>query len=376
MTNIELAPLRVAGRAGRLRMAMRDAGCDALVVTNLVNVRWLTGFTGSAAVAFVSGDAIHLVTDGRYGEQAEAQMHLAGVDGEVHVGLTAAEQGGLLSKLGGGINRVGLEAGSVTWAAQRSYASETFASSELVATTKLVEGLRAVKDEGEIDRLAAAASIADDALGDVIGRLAEGPIETDFALELDFAMRRRGADGPSFETIVAGGPGSARPHHRPDSRRIAEGDLVVVDFGATVDGYHSDMTRTFVVGDPTPQQRVLLDLVTEAQAAGVAAVRAGVPAHDVDRACRSVIEEAGFGEHFTHGTGHGIGLVIHEEPFLARVPTVTLQDANVITVEPGVYLSGVGGVRVEDSLLVTRDGSRTLTHFSKDAPCRPSPPTT
>ncbi len=374
MTN--LAPMDVAGRAARVRNAMIEAGCDALVITNLVNVRWVTGFTGSAGVAFVSNDSIDLVTDGRYGEQAESQMHAAGVDGHVHVGLSAAVQAELLAQLGRGIDRIGLEADSVTWASQRSYASETFVSSQLVPTGKLVERLRAVKDDGEIDRLAAAASIADLALADVLGRLAERPIETEFALELDFAMRRRGADGPSFETIVASGPGSARPHHRPDSRLITEGDLVVIDFGATVDGYHSDMTRTFVVGDPTPQQRVLLDLVTASQAAGVAAVRAGVAAHDVDRACRSVIEDAGFGDQFTHGTGHGIGLVIHEEPFLARVPTVTLERGNVITVEPGVYLSGVGGVRVEDSLLVTRDGSRTLTHFSKDAPCRPSPPTT
>ena len=376
MTVPGLAPMPVAGRAASVRATVDEAGCDALVVSNLANVRWLTGFTGSSAVVFVAGDSVHLVTDGRYGDQAQAQMSEAGVTGAVHVGLTPAAQLAVLKRLGQGVARIGLEAATITWTTQRSYAAEAFASAELVATSGLIERLRAVKDDGEIERITAAASIADQALGDVVGRLSDGPTETDFALELDIAMRRRGADGPSFDTIVASGPGSARPHHRPDGRRIVEGDLVVVDFGATVDGYHSDMTRTFVVGPPTPAQSSLLELVAAAQAAGVAAVRSGIAAHDVDRACRGVIEQAGFGEQFTHGTGHGIGLVIHEEPFLARVPTVTLAAGNVITVEPGVYLSGVGGVRVEDALLVTRDGSRTLTHFSKEPLCRRSPRTT
>lgn len=372
----ELAPMDVATRATRVRATLEEHGCDMLVVTTLTNVRWLTGFTGSAGMAILGRDDLTLITDGRYGEQGRAEIAAANVDAKIEIGLSQAAQVEIVARVGAGYPRVGLEAAGVTWARQREFAASAFPHGDLVPTIGVIERHRAVKDDGEVARLAEAARIADAALEAVRHRLGEELTEAEFALELDTTMRRFGASGPSFETIVASGPSSAMPHHRPDQRRIVEGDLVVIDFGALVDGYHSDMTRTFVVGEPTSTQLHLIDVVSSAQAAGVRAVRAGVSAQSVDTACREVIAEAGWAEEFSHPTGHGVGLLIHEDPFLSRVATVDLKAGNVITVEPGVYLAGVGGVRVEDSVLVTESGCRPITHFPKDHACLPSPRTT
>ncbi len=233
-------------------------------------------------------------------------------------------------------------------------------------TEALVDGLRLVKDDGEVARIQAAAAVADQALANVRRRLLDGPSEEEFGLELDTEMRRLGASGTSFETIVASGPNGAMPHHRPGRRAIAEGDLVVIDFGALVDGYCSDMTRTVMIGDPSPEQQRMLDVVAASQAAGVAAVAPGVACVDVDSACREVIDEAGWGAAFLHGTGHGVGLEIHEAPRVSRASDATLAVGHVVTVEPGVYLPEHGGVRVEDTVVVTASGCRALTLAPKD----------
>ncbi|MEZ5141876.1 MAG: Xaa-Pro peptidase family protein [Acidimicrobiales bacterium] len=359
--------MRVAPRVDRLRVAMAGAGCDALLVTHLVNLRYLTGFTGSAGLLLVTSDGLLFVSDGRYRDQAAEQLAAAGVEARVEITGTEQRQVVAGAVADAGTARIGLEAEHVSWAQQRRYAEEWFGSTELVATTGLVEGLRLVKDEGEVARMAAAARIADDALAHVRSRLREGPTEAEVALELDTEMRRLGAVGPSFETIVAAGPNGAKPHARPSSRRIAEGDLVVIDFGAVVDGYCSDMTRTVVVGEPTATQQRMWDVVAEAQQAGVDAVAPGAAAADVDQACRSVIAAAGWGEAFLHATGHGVGLDIHEAPRVAATGDATLAAGNVVTVEPGVYLPDHGGVRIEDTLLVTDGGCRPLTRTPKRA---------
>jgi Xaa-Pro aminopeptidase len=358
-----LEPMDVAGRLDRLRAALATASCDALLVNALIHVRYLTGFTGSAGVLLVRADDALLVTDGRYGGQAADQMARAGV--AVGLEVASADQRAVLAAAVDGIGSLGLEADHVSWAQERTYRAEWFPGTDLVATTGLVEELRAVKDVGELARLEAAAGIADDALAALRHRLAERPTEREFALELDTEMRHRGADGPSFDTIVASGPNGARPHARPSNRVITDGDLVVIDFGALVDGYHSDMTRTVIVGEPSVVQQRMLDVVAASQQAGVDAVQAGVVARDVDRACRQVIEEAGWGDAFLHGTGHGVGLEIHEQPRVGSTSDATLRPANVVTVEPGVYLPDHGGVRVEDTVVVTGDGCRRLTHTSK-----------
>lgn len=354
-----LAPLDLASRADRVRAGLDGAGCDALVVTDLTNIRWLTGFTGSAGVLVVRPADLVLVTDGRYQEQAADQLAAAGVVAQVEITRDTAER---LAAAVDGIGRVGLEADHVTWDAQQQWAAAL--APTLVPTVGLLLGLRAVKDEGEVDRLERAAAMADAALADVRPMLLEQPTERELARALESAMLDHGADGPSFETIVASGPNGARPHARPSDRTIGasgEGELVVIDFGALCDGYHSDMTRTFVVGEPTPTQTRMLDVVRASQAAGVAAVRAGVPTVDVDAACRAVIAEAGWGDAFVHGTGHGIGLVIHEEPRVSPESGALLAPGHCVTVEPGVYLPEHGGVRIEDSVVVTASGCRHLT---------------
>jgi Xaa-Pro aminopeptidase len=219
-----------------------------------------------------------------------------------------------------------------------------------------------------VARIHAAASIADEALRLTVSMLHDRPTEAEFGLALDTSMRRLGASSTSFETIVGSGPNGAKPHHRPGTRRIEEGDLVVLDFGALVDGYCSDMTRTVAVGEPRDPalSNRMYDVVRQSQQAGVDAVRAGVTAQDIDRACRDVIGGAGWGERFVHPTGHGVGLDIHEAPAVAGTSADTLAVGNVITVEPGVYLPEHGGVRIEDTVVVTEDGCRALTSAPKE----------
>ena len=361
----ELAAMDTAGRLGRLRRGLEPAGCDALLVTSLTNVRYLTGFTGSAGTLLVTPDAAVLLTDGRYRTQSEEQLHAAGVDARVVI-ATLPGQREALGRAAAGLARIGLEAASVTWAAQRTLADEVLTDAELVATTGLVEALRRVKDAGELARIGRAARIADAALGAVAPMLAEGRTEAEVGLALDFAMRRLGASEPAFETIVASGPNGAKPHARPSDRPIRPGEPVVVDFGATVDGYRSDMTRTLCVGEPRdPAAARMYEVVRASQAAGVGAVRAGAAAADVDRACRDLIAEAGWAEAFVHSTGHGVGLDIHEAPAVAATSADTLEEATVVTVEPGVYLPEHGGVRIEDTVVVTPEGCRALTAFPK-----------
>jgi Xaa-Pro aminopeptidase len=359
-----LPAMDVAGRVERLRPLLAEDLVDGLIVTALTNVRYLTGFTGSASVVVVTPDELVLVTDGRYSEQAAEQVMASGAPARLEI--TATEQKRIVADALAGAARIGLEADHVTWGAQRRYETEWFAGKALVATSGLVEHLRRTKDEGELARMEAAAAVADAALAELRPWLLTGPTEAEFAFELDAAMRRLGATRPSFETIVASGPNGARPHARPSGRRITEGDLVVLDFGAVVDGYCSDMTRTVAVGEVDQTSRRMLDVVTAAQAAGVAAVRPGVDAVDVDAACRAVIAEAGWGDAFTHGTGHGVGLDIHEAPRVGTTSDATLAVGDVVTVEPGVYLPAHGGVRVEDTVVVTPEGCRPLTHSTKD----------
>ncbi len=364
-----LPPMDVADRASRLRSRLTELPCDALLVTNLTNLRYLTGFTGSAALLLVPADEAAepvLVTDGRYRDQAASELARAGVVARTVIGQEEDARRQALAGAAAGLGRLGLEADNVTWAQKRRYGADWFPDAQLVPTTGLVESLRLVKDAGEVARIEAACEMADAALAAVRHRLGEGPTEAEVALELEWQMRRLGAEAPSFETIVASGPNGAMPHHRAADRRIAEGDLVVLDFGALVDGYHSDMTRTVMVGDPSDTQARMYEVVRESQAAGVAAVRAGAEASAVDAACRSVIRDAGWDEAFLHATGHGVGLDIHEPPRVARTADAMLADGQVVTVEPGVYLAEHGGVRIEDTVVVTSEGCRTLTLAPKE----------
>jgi Xaa-Pro aminopeptidase len=361
-----LPPMDVPARAERLRGRLADANVDALLVTRLPNVRYLTGFTGSAGMALVGPDELIVLTDGRYAEQAAEQLAGAVVDARIEVRVSQSAQRDAMSAAARPYRRLGLEAHGVTWAQQRAFDSEWFADAELVATEHLVEDLRRVKEPAEVARVRAACAIGDEALAAVLPSLAEKPPEREFALRLELEMRMRGATSTSFDPIVASGPNGAKPHARPSSRSIEPGEPVVIDFGCVVDGYCSDMTRTVSAGDPGPDAWRVYEVVREAQQVGRAAVHAGADCAAVDHACRAVIEEAGWGDAFVHGTGHGVGLEIHEAPRVAATARDTLANGYVVTVEPGVYLPGVGGVRIEDTVVVTEDGADVLTTFPKE----------
>lgn len=361
-------------RVDRVRHRLAEAGAEALLISDLTNIRWLTGFTGSNGWVVLGPDQLTLVTDGRYGEQAARQMAAAGVVGEVLVGVTGAATQAHLAATTQHLRTTGFEAAHVSY--QQHAAWSTAFGTMLTPTSGLVELERRSKDDAEIEAMSTACRIADQALGDVAPSLGSGLTEAQVRNQLEIRMRELGAIGPSYETIVATGPiNAALPHHRPTDTMIEPGHTVIIDVGALVDGYHSDMTRSFIIGTPTALQQELYQLVLAAQVAGVAAVALGVTTKELDAVCRNTITDAGYGDWFTHGTGHGVGLLIHEDPFVNRAGEATLQVGDVVTVEPGVYREGFGGIRIEDLVVVTSAGCRVLTSAPKDSPCPPSPPT-
>jgi Xaa-Pro aminopeptidase len=336
-------------------------GCDALLFTDLVDVRWLTGFTGSNGWAIVTADELILGTDGRYGERARAETAHAGAI--VIAETSRAKLHDRLVESLGAAKSVGLDPTSTSHAEWRRLADDI----ELEPTPSLVQLQRQIKDAAEIERMAAAAAAADAALVEVEPMLfatVDAPVtEAEIRDELEYRMRRHGADDRSYATIVASGPEhAARPHHDATRRGIVEGDTVIIDVGALVDGYHSDMTRSYVIGEPTALQREIYALVEDAQLAGIAALAPGVDVRAVDSACRELFADAGYGDWYLHGTGHGVGLEIHESPFHSQASDEVLSAGNVVTVEPGLYRVGFGGFRIEDLLVVTETGSRSLTH--------------
>ena len=365
--------MTIASRAARVRARLGE--CEALLVSDLANVRWLTSFTGSNGWVVVQADGLTIVTDGRYGEQAQRQLAEAGVAATVLVGATAAAIQEHIVAACGPFATVGFESAHVSYQQHAAWAAAIRAA--LVPTVGIVEAERRTKDGAELASIEQACGIADQALAEVSPLLGAGLTEAQVRNLLEIRMRELGASGPSYETIVASGPlNAALPHHRPTDTMIEFGHTVIIDVGALVDGYHSDMTRSFVVGEPTRLQSELYELVLAAQQAGMAAVGPGLSVQRLDAVCRDLITEAGYGDWFTHGTGHGVGLLIHEDPFVNRAGEAILQIGDVVTVEPGVYREGFGGIRVEDLVVVTSDGCRVLTASPKDSSCLPSPPTT
>nr|WP_250324763.1 aminopeptidase P family protein [Williamsia sp. CHRR-6] len=346
-----------------MRTHLQHIGADVALVSDLTNVRYLSGFTGSNAAVLVDAteaDADRISTDGRYTTQvAEQAPDLPVILGRncpavllEHLatrGLTVAVEEHVLSVS--------------AWRALEAAATAAAPPTRLVDLGSAVERLRSVKDEVEIGLLRAACAVADDALAAIIERgvIAPGATERQVARTLEWEMFARGAQAISFETIVAAGAHSAVPHHRPTDAVLVEGDFVKLDFGAVVGGYHSDMTRTFVLGAAAQWQRDIYDLVATAQAAGRAALAPGADLAAVDAAARSVIDAAGHADHYVHGLGHGVGLQIHEAPSIGKTAVGTLPSGAAVTVEPGVYLPGRGGVRIEDTLVVRAGSPELLT---------------
>ena len=349
-------------RLDALLAAVAERQLDGLLVTNLVNVRWLTGFSGSNAAAVVGASfQPRFLTDFRYLTQASEQV------GERWEREIATE---LLRRAIEGLPaerplRIGFDDANVTVKQHAQLLELAPDGVALVAAGGIVEALRAVKDGAEIDAIRAAARLADEALEEVLLAGLVDRTELEVALDLEFAMRRRGAQGVSFSPIVAAGEHGALPHASPRDVPIAAGTLVVIDWGAQLYGYASDCTRTFATGEIDPRDRAVYDLVLLAQEQALQAVRPGPTGREVDAVARSIIEQAGHGEHFGHGLGHGVGLEVHEGPRLSKLGKDELRAGNVVTVEPGVYVPGAVGVRIEDLVVVTDDGHEVLSSLPK-----------
>jgi Xaa-Pro aminopeptidase len=339
-----------AARVDRLRGLLEEP----LLVTNGVNVRYLVGFESSNVALLVEPDRVRLFTDFRYVEAART------VDGVELVETKRAVVKDLAGQLEG---RVAFEPAAVTYA---DYETLAAGDAELVPRAGLVERLRAVKDETELDTIRRASAATNAAFEAFAEERFIGRKERDLAWRLEELFREHGGEGLAFETIVAGGPHAALPHHRAGDREIEPGDTIVVDAGAVVGGYASDCTRTFAAGPLDAELREAYEVCLTAQRAALEAIRPGVTGVDADAAARTPIQQAGHGERFGHGLGHGVGLDVHEAPRLGRESEDTLAAGNVVTVEPGIYLPGRGGIRIEDLVIVTEDGVEVLTPVTKD----------
>ncbi len=352
-----------ASRAERLVAGLEAQGVDAMLVTFDPNLAYLTGYSGDNGVAVIGPRGARLVTDGRYATSAREEVRGAEVvigerDLREAIGVAIAE----LAPAG----RVGVESEHVTLARferLRAVAGDA----TLVPVADLVEDLRVVKDDDELARIRRAAEVADRALERVLAGGVVGRREADVATDVVATMIDEGAEGASFDPIVASGPRGALPHAMPSREPILADTLVTFDLGARVDGYCSDMTRTFSTGTPPDALRAAYAACARAHRLALEAVRPGVSGAELDKIARGVITEAGLGEHFVHGLGHGVGVQIHERPGIRRTGTEVLRPGMVITVEPGVYLEGLGGVRIEDLVLVTDDGHRVLSGFPHGA---------
>lgn len=348
-----------SGRLKKVRRTIESGDYDALLVTNLTNVRYLTGFSGTNGQVLVKSDRSIFFSDPRY--EARAAELVQGADIVIYGNKLTEELPEHLITAG----RLGVEAATMTLS-EHAELAEALEDVELVSTKNVVEDVRRIKEPAEVKLIKQAVEIGDAAFEWIQERLAPGVTEREIALELEVQMRRAGADEVGFDPIVGSGPLSAHIHHTPSDRAFEKGDLVLLDFGAAVGGYRSDLTRTVVLGAATDEQRAVYDIVLEAQHRGIAAIRDGASGLDVDTAARSFIAEAGHGDNFGHGLGHGVGLDIHEAPRLSRISEDVLAAGDVVTVEPGIYLRDSGGIRIEDCVLVTADGSEVLGRAEKE----------
>jgi len=371
-----LAPIDYRTRLDRLRAALHErSGLTTMLLVDPISLRWCSGFRGSTGWLVVGPDRAVLGVDPRYLERAADELAAAGTASQIEIRCmpSGTNRRDEIAEVIGRTNRCGASATRISHAEWSDLSGECL----LEPVDGVLEDLRRVKDSGEIARMELAARVAQRALAQVGPTIRPGLTELELRTELEYRMRLLGAEDAAYPTIVAAGPEhSARPHHAARERLIEEGDLLVIDIGASIDGYLSDMTRTFVVGDPSPEIVERYDLVKRAQAAGLAAVTPAGAVREIDSACRSIVELAGLAEDYLHIAGHGVGLEIHEIPFHSPASNETLRVGDVVTVEPGLYRKGLGGIRIEDLVVVTTDGHHCLSTFPKDTPCLPSPPTT
>jgi Xaa-Pro aminopeptidase len=356
----------LAPRVAAVRAQVAERGLDALLITNLVSIRWLTGFDGSNAAVVIGAQPLRFITDFRYLTQSAEQLATEW-EREIDTDLLKRAIAGIPAhephKLGFDDAHLTVKqhAQLAKLVAERESGSEI----ELVAAGGILEALRAVKDAAEIEKIRAAAKLADAAFEEVIGAGIVGRTEREVALDLEIAMRRRGAEAVSFPPIIAAGEHGARPHAAPRDVPIPAGTLGVIDWGAQLDGYASDCTRTVATGELDPRDEAVYESVLVAQVAALAALRPGPTGKEVDAVARAIIDESGHAEHFGHGLGHGVGMEVHEGPRLGKTGDQPLAAGNIVTVEPGIYVPGAVGVRIEDLVAITADGHEVLNTLPK-----------
>jgi Xaa-Pro aminopeptidase len=349
-------------RVERARQLFESFDIDAMLVTSSSNRFYLSGFKGSSGVLLITKDEAILVTDFRYKTQAAEQAQ--GYRVVMHTSPIPEEIAKLTKELS--INKLGFEQDDLTFSAYRTYDNHLkSASTELVPVSGLVEKLRLIKDESEIKIVKDAASIADAAFSHIINFIRPGLTEREVSNELEFFMRKNGATSSSFDIIVASGYRSALPHGVASDKVIETGELVTLDFGAYYKGYCSDITRTVAIGNVSDELKEIYQIVYDAQMLGMKGIKPGMTGKEADALTRDYIASKGYGDYFGHSTGHGIGLDVHEGPALSVKSDTVLEPGMLVTVEPGIYVSGLGGVRIEDDALITKDGNESLTHSTK-----------
>ncbi len=350
-------------RVSRLRKAMAREEIPAVLVTNLTNRNYLSGFTGTDCVVVVTSSKALFITDFRYTQQAHQQVQ--GFQIIERPTTKSAMQVAVESAADLGIKKLGFESAHVTYQEYQSL-KKWAKKIPLVPTQNLVENIRIQKDARELALIAKSRTIAMTAFEDCLAHIKPGVTEREIALLFEEKSRRLGASALAFDTIIASGWRSALPHGVASNKKIKKGELVVFDFGTVYEQYNSDCTRTFIVGKPTSKQKEIYQITLEAQLAAVDAVKPGISCKEVDSIARNIITKAGYGKYFGHGLGHGVGMEIHEAPRLAQSGTYILKPGMVVTVEPGIYLENIGGVRIEDLIVVTETGHRILTQFPKE----------
>ncbi|WP_141431692.1 Xaa-Pro peptidase family protein [Bacillus sp. 03113] len=348
------------GKIDQLRSAFKDLDIDGILITSPYNRRYVSNFTGSAGILLISGEKALFITDFRYVEQAAKQCE--GFDIVQHKGAITEEIAKQITALG--IKRLGFEQDFVTFSTFSAYKNAF--NCELVPVSGVVEKLRLIKTDLEIKILKEAANIADAAFTHILDYIRPGRLESEVSNELEFFMRKLGATSSSFDTIVASGYRSALPHGVASDKTIEIGDFVTLDYGAYYNGYCSDITRTVAVGEPEAKLKEIYQVVLDAQLKGMAGIKPGLKGKDADALTRDYITEQGYGEYFGHSTGHGIGLEIHEGPTLSLKSDLILEPGMIVTVEPGIYIPGLGGVRIEDDTIITQEGNEALTHSTKE----------
>jgi Xaa-Pro aminopeptidase len=347
-------------RIEKIISSLNERGLDGILITSPFNRRYASNFTGTAGSVLISQKKSVFITDFRYVEQAEKQCK--GYEIVQQKKSMKEEIANQVEKLG--IKKLGFEQDYVTFAQYKEF--ESAFETELIPVSGIIEKLRLIKSESEIKILKEAARIADAAFEHIITFIQPGITELEVSNELEFFMRKEGATSSSFDTIVASGHRSALPHGVATDKILEKGDLVTLDFGAYYQGYVSDITRTIAVGEPNEKLKEIYDIVYEAQKRGVASIKPGMSGKEADALTRDYITEKGYGEYFGHSTGHGIGLEVHEGPNLSLKSDIVLEPGMVVTVEPGIYIPGLGGVRIEDDTLITSKGNETLTHSTKE----------